>query len=88
MSKEIAPGTLSFVDRLFLIFEKRINKKIVQRILILTILFLIFEDGMSKKIAPGILRFVTMLFLIFEKEMNKKSCSRNLKIRKYAFFNI
>ena len=48
----------------FLIFENGDKqKKTVPGILrFLSIIFVIFENGMSKKIVPGILRFVSMLF--------------------------
>ena len=73
----------------FLIFEKGMSKKIATEILrFLSMLFLIFGKRMNQKIAPGILRFVSILSLIFEKGMHKNNCSRNFKVRKYAFFNI
>ena len=50
-------GVLRYVSMLFLIFEKKMGKKIVLETLrFVSMLFLIFEKAMSKKIVLGILR--------------------------------
>ena len=70
----------------FLIFEKRMSKKIVPSIFrFVTMVFKYLKDGMSKKIVSFIFRFVTLRFLNISKEYEQKHCLTSSQIPKYTF---
>ena len=60
-----------------------------------SMLCLIFENGIYKETVPAILRYISLRFLIFEQALftiskgdKEKNCPRFFRTYKYPFFNI